>query len=349
MVDPVRLFILGAGAMANTHAERFGADPRVKVVACVDTNPDHLAAFQTAWNVQRAFPSLDEALDWGQFDAVSNVTPDGVHFRTTMRCLEAGKHVLCEKPLATNAAEARKMADTADAAGLVNMINLSYRAVPSLQTAAQMVRSGALGAIRHFEASYLQSWLLQPAWGKWQEESQWLWRLSTAHGSKGVLGDIGIHILDFATYAANQTVADISCRMATFDKAPGGRIGEYVLDANDSATMHVVLACGALGTVSATRCAPGHLNDLTLRLYGEKGGIEVGWVQNKSILRACLEPNLEAGLWEDVPTEETEDNFTKFITAITEGAPATPGFARGAELQALLDRAEASANPRRGS
>ena len=94
---------------------------------------------------------------------------------------------------------------------------------------------------------------------------------------KGVLGDVGIHILDFATFAAGMAATEVSCLLQTFDKAPGGRIGDYVLDANDSATMQVRLANGALGTVGATRFATGHLNDLRLRLYGLTGGIEVSF------------------------------------------------------------------------
>jgi len=122
------------------------------------------------------------------------------------------------------------------------MVNLSYRNVPALQKAAQMVRDGAIGTIRHFEASYLQSWLTQPAWGHWDREPQWLWRLSTKHGSKGVLGDVGIHILDFATFIAGMDATQVSCLLQTFDKAPGGQIGDYVLDANDSATMQAAAA-----------------------------------------------------------------------------------------------------------
>jgi predicted dehydrogenase len=116
--------------------------------------------------------------------------------------LRQGKHVLCEKPLATRYPDALAMAEAAAEAGVVNMVNLSYRNVPALQAAARMVAEGAIGPVRHFEASYLQSWLTQPAWGDWKTESQWLWRLSTAHGSKGVLGDVGIHILDYATFIA---------------------------------------------------------------------------------------------------------------------------------------------------
>ncbi|MGL6211474.1 MAG: Gfo/Idh/MocA family protein [Paracoccaceae bacterium] len=339
----VRLLILGTGGMAKNHAEAFGAIEGVELVAGIDTRAENLSAFRATHGIAHGFASVDEALAWGEFDAVTNVTPDAAHFATTLPFLAAGKHVLCEKPLATNAADAQAMADAAARAGVVNMVNLTYRNVAALQQAAVMVRQGAIGRLRHFEASYLQSWLTQPAWGHWDRESQWLWRLSTAHGSKGVLGDVGIHILDFATFVAGQEVVEVSCRLATFDKAPDGKIGEYTLDANDSATMQVVMANGALGTVAATRFASGHLNDLRLRIYGDKGGIEVGWERNVSSLRACLGRDLEAAVWHDVEAPVLPTVYERFIAAIRGTGMAEPDFARGAALQRLLDRAEQSA------
>lgn len=343
-MQPVRLLILGTGGMAKNHAEGFAAIPGVELVAGIDTRPDGLAAFQAAHGIAQGFASVDAALAWGQFDAVTNVTPDAAHFATTIPFLTAGKHVLCEKPLATNAADAEAMATAAAEAGVINMVNLSYRNVPALQKAAQMVREGAIGTIRHFEASYLQSWLTQPAWGHWDKESQWLWRLSTAHGSKGVLGDVGIHILDFATFIAGMEATEVSCLLQTFDKAPGGRIGDYVLDANDSATMQLRLANGALGTVAATRFATGHLNDLRLRLYGQIGGLEVRFEKGESALRACLGQDVLTGTWHDVDCPPVPTIYQRFIAAIRGDGVAEPDFARGAALQCLLDRAEASAD-----
>ncbi|MFN6925802.1 MAG: Gfo/Idh/MocA family protein [Tabrizicola sp.] len=342
-MQPVRLLILGTGGMARNHAENFSAIPGVELVAGIDTRPEQLAAFRAAHGIPQGFASVDAALAWGAFDAVTNVTPDAAHYATTMPFLAAGKHVLCEKPLATNAADAAAMAAAAAQAGVVNMVNLSYRNVPALQKAAQMVREGAIGTIRHFEASYLQSWLTQPAWGHWDRESQWLWRLSTAHGSKGVLGDVGIHILDFATFIAGMEATQVSCLLQTFDKAPGGRIGDYVLDANDSATMQLRLANGALGTVAATRFATGHLNDLRLRLYGQTGGLEVRFEKGISHLRACLGENVTTGTWTDVECPPVPTISQRFIAAIRGEGAAEPDFARGAALQRLLDRAEASA------
>ena len=341
-MENIRLLILGTGGMARNHAEGFGQIPGVQIVGGVDTRPAQLDAFRADFGIPNGFASLDDALAWGEFDAVTNVTPDAAHYVTTMPLLAAGKHVLCEKPLATNAADAWELANAAAAAGVVNMVNLSYRNVPALQKAAQMVRDGAIGTVRHFEASYLQSWLTQPAWGEWRSESQWLWRLSTAHGSKGVLGDVGIHILDFATFIAGLDVAEISARLATFDKAPDGRIGEYVLDANDSVTMQMRLTNGALGTVAATRFASGHLNDLRLRIYGDLGGLEVSFEGGVSRLRASLAPDLQSATWHEVETPPVTPIYPRFIAAIRGEGPAEPDFARGAALQTLLDRAEES-------
>ncbi|WBU65464.1 Gfo/Idh/MocA family protein [Paracoccus aerodenitrificans] len=342
-MQPVRILILGTGGMAETHAREFSAIPGVELVAGVDTRPGPLQAFCEKHDIAHAFSSLEEAMEWGEFDAAANVTPDAAHYATTLPLLAEGKHVLCEKPLATNASDAQAMADAAAQAGVVNMVNLTYRNVPALQQAAKMVRAGDIGTIRHFEASYLQSWLTQPAWGDWRSESQWLWRLSKDHGSKGVLGDVGIHILDFTTFIAAQEATSVSCRLATYDKAPDGRIGDYNLDANDSATMQIVLENGTIGTVAATRFASGHLNDLRLRLYGDRGGLEVSLEKNVSRLRACLEPDLESATWQEIECPATPTTFQRFIAAIRKEGPAEPDFSRGAALQQLLDRAEDSA------
>ncbi len=343
MVKPVRLLILGTGGMAGNHASEFARIDGVTLVAGIDTRPEQLQTFCARHHIARGFASIDEALAWGEFDAITNVTPDAAHYPTTMPFLAAGKHVLCEKPLATSEADAAAMAAAAVKAGVVNMVNLTYRNVAALQKAAAMVRDGAIGTVRHFEASYLQSWLTQPAWGHWDRESQWLWRLSTKHGSKGVLGDVGIHILDFATFIAGQNATEISCRLATFPKAPGDRIGEYPLDANDSAAMHLVLENGAMGTVAATRFASGHLNDLRLRLYGDKGGLEVSFENAVSRLRACLEPDLQSATWHEVEASDPPTVYQRFIAAIRGEGPMEPDFARAAALQKLLDRAEQSA------
>lgn len=338
----IRVLIVGTGGMANDHATAFTQMPGVAVVGSVDTKPANMHPFNAKHGIAHAFDSVDQALAWGEFDAVSNVTPDGIHHRTTLPFLAAGKHVLCEKPLATNTADAVEMAAAAKAAGVVNMVNLTYRNVPALMHAAAMVAAGQIGEVRHFEASYLQSWLSQSAWGDWRTEDQWLWRLSTAHGSMGVLGDVGVHILDYATFAAGSDAARVSCRLKTFEKAKGDQIGPYTLDANDSMAMHLALDNGAVGVIHASRFAGGHINDLRLRLFGTKGGLDVRFEQSNSHLRACLGDHLISGTWVDVPTPPVETNYTRFIAAIRDGVQVAPNFDRGANLQRVLDLAVVS-------
>ena len=342
---PIRLLIVGTGGMARTHVEAYQAIEGVEVVGGVDPREGPRTAFLERHGIPHGFASIEDAIAWGEFDAVSNVTPDQVHHATTLPFLAAGKHVLCEKPLATTYRQAQEMADAARASGVINMVNLSYGNVPALQEAARMVARGDIGTIRHFEASYLQSWLTQPAWGDWHTESQWLWRLSKAHGSKGVLGDVGIHIIDYATFIIGSGVKDLNCRLVTFDKAPGGVIDQYTLDANDSFVMHLALENGSIGTISATRFATGHLNDLRLRVYGDKGGLEVLFEKKESRLRACLEPNMITATWEDIPTPDVPTLYQRFVAAIRGEAVAEPDFQRGAELQRVLDEAERFETP----
>lgn len=340
---PIRLLILGTGGMARLHVQHFSAIEGVTIVGGVDVDPVRLAAFCDKHEIEHRFHSLEQAIAWGEFDAASNVTPDNVHYPTTMALLAAGKHVFCEKPLATNHAHALEMTEAAKAAGLVGMVNLSYRNVPAIQHARELVRSGAIGTVRHVEASYLQSWLTSNQWGDWRTEPKWLWRLSRSHGSNGVLGDIGIHILDFASHGAALEIAEMSCRLKTFHKAPGDRIGEYDLDANDSFAMTVEFENGALGVIHASRMATGYADDLHLKIFGDQGGLAVSYAyepqgkERVSRLRACLGEDRHTQTWHDVEAPPVETNYQGFIRAVREGRTLEPTFAHAANLQRLLD------------
>jgi len=197
----MRLLVLGTGRMAENHARHFAAIPGVSLVGAIHTNAANLGAYCDTFGIEHRFASVPEALAWGEFDAVTNVTPDSVHYATTMAMLEAGKHVFCEKPLATNHALALEMTEAVEAAGRINMVNLTYRNVAQLHKARELIAAGAIGTVRHIEASYLQGWVAARDWSDPSIEGPWLWRLSKGHGSNGTLGDIGIHIIDFTTFA----------------------------------------------------------------------------------------------------------------------------------------------------
>ena len=335
----MRLLILGTGRWAASHAKNFVAIKGVEIVGGVDVDAERLAAFRDEHGIARGFPSLDAALAWGAFDAVSNVTPDGAHHLTTLKALAAGKHVFCEKPLATDHVKASEMTDAAEKAGLIGMVNLTYRNVAQLQRARQMVLAGEIGTVRHVEASYLQGWLSPRDWNDPSIEGPWLWRLSRKHGSNGVLGDLGIHVVDLAGYGAGSSIARLSCQIKTFDKTPGGRLGEYDLDANDSFVMSVTFANGAIGTIHSSRWATGHANDLRLRVYGEKGGLEVQHGQWGSLLRVCMGEDISTTTWREIAVEPVLTNYERFVEAVRTGKQAEPSFRHATELQKVLDLA----------
>jgi predicted dehydrogenase len=334
--SPIRIAIIGTGGMANVHAGRFKSIPGCRVVAGCDVDLARAEAFCQNHEIPNAFGSMDALLSWDEFDAVSIVTPDAFHAPVALACLKSRKHVLCEKPLALDYPQARKMLAAARRAGVMHMVNFSYRDWPCIQAAAALIRRGGLGEIRHVEASYLQAWLASKVWGDWRTTPAWLWRLSKAHGSKGVLGDVGVHILDYATFPVGP-IRELSCRLKAFDKAPGNRIGDYVLDANDSAVLHVEFANGALGVIHTTRWAAGHQNRLALRISGTKGTIEMDSERSTNSFRLCNGSGLDKAVWREIECKPVPNNYQRFVKAIRSGTPGEPDFARGAEIQKLLD------------
>jgi len=346
-MSKIAILVLGTGAMAAQHVKHFRTDPRAEIAACADVDAKRALDFAAAHGIGKSFGNLDAALAWGKFDAVANVTPDSSHHPTTMKLLAAGKHVLCEKPLAESFALADEMARAAEKARVVNMVNLSYRNVAALQAAQRLIAQGEIGDIRHVEASYRQSWLTGTHWGDWRTDPKWLWRLSEKHGSKGVLGDVGIHILDFVCHAVGMMPVSLQARLKTFHKAPGDRIGDYALDANDSATMAVEFGNGALGVIHTSRFMTGYGNVLKLDVFGTEGAIEIVHGLDWTEIRMCSGADVHTQAWRRVIAEPVETLYRNFVTAIRDGAKAEPDFRRGADLQKIIDlcySAEASAS-----
>ncbi len=333
----IKVAIVGTGGMANGHANSFKAIRGCKLVACCDIIPKSSKAFAEKHGIPHAFSDLDEMLRSVEIDAVSVVTPDGAHKPVSLACIKAGKHILCEKPLALNYKDAKRMADAAKKKGVINMVNFSYRNSSAIQKAAKMVQGGQLGRILHFEASYLQSWLTSNAWGEWRTSPQWLWRLSSKHHSKGVLGDVGVHIVDFAGFPLGD-FASVNCKLKTFKKAPRDKIGEYPLDANDSAVMTVETKDGAIGTIHTTRWATGHANSLYLRIHGEKGAIFIDLDKSYTELQICRGKDVDKNGWKTLKCGKTPSMYQRFITSIKTGKNDAPDFARGAAVQKVLDK-----------
>lgn len=332
-----RLLILGTGSMAQGHATAFSAIPGCAVVACADVDLDRAQAFATRNRIEKAYGSLESAIAAGGFNCAANVTPDAHHHPTTMKLLKAGIHVFCEKPLATDARLAMQMAECAEKTGLVNMVNFTYRNSPALAKARALVDAGRIGELRHVSASYRQSWLTAKNWGNWRSEPRWLWRLSQKHGSAGVLGDVGVHILDMATFCAGEGIRSVDARLVTFDKAEGGRIGEYDLDANDSYAATVRFAGGALGVVHASRFATGHANDLAVELHGTLGALKIETDGHQSRLQICAGRDIDSQTWRNVRLPRVRTTYQLFIDSVRNGRNHQPDFLRAAEIQKLVD------------
>lgn len=339
----IRLGIVGTGGMANMHAEQFSAIQGVQLQSVCDLDKEKAAAFAIRHEVPAVYADFAEMLHKGALDAVSIVTNDTSHAPLSLQAIAAGKHVLCEKPLATNARDAQKMAEAAEEAGIINMVNFSYRGSAAWQKACSIVQAGELGRIFHFQAHYLQSWLSATHWGVWQESPGLLWRLSTSHGSHGALGDIGVHLLDFATGPIGPA-DQVYCHLKTFEKAPDNRIGEYILDANDSAMITIECASGAVGHLSLTRWATGHVNSLALSIHGERGALRLDLDQSPDKLElsrlAADGTNLP---WSTVECPPVPTIYQRFIQSIQSGIQDQPNFQRGAEIQRLLDACHLSA------
>jgi len=333
----INLGIIGTGGMANTHAREFAKLSGVQLTACCDIVRDKAEQFAAKFGIPAVYTDYREMLENAELDAVSNVTIDAMHAPVALAVIERRLHVLSEKPLATTLADARAMAEAAERAGVINMVNFSYRNASGLQQAAIEVRTGAIGALRHVEASYLQSWLVNRAWGNWRTDTGLTWRLSTAHGSGGVLGDIGCHIYDMTTLLAGD-ITEIDCRLQTFSKGvPEDTIGDYVLDANDSFVSIVTFANGALGTVHSSRWAVGQANSLRVRVFGDSGGIEVDLDRAGDEYRICAgTDDIQSFTWKPVKCKPTPNNFERFITAIRSGQQDPSDFANGARIQAYL-------------
>lgn len=331
--------------MANSHAQSYAAMKSVSIVACCDIDPKRARAFARKWNIPRTYTDYTAMLATEEMDAVDNVTVDAMHAPISLAIIAKGLPVLCEKPLATTLADARAMRDAAIKRSVVTHVNFSYRNSCGAQAAAQFIAKGGIGRIMHVEASYLQSWLVQAVWGDWRTQDSLTWRLSTRHGSAGVLGDIGCHIYDLTALLCGD-IAEIDCRLKTFDKGvKGNTIGPYVLDANDSFVSTITLAGGGIGTVHASRWATGQINSLRVRVFGDEAAVEIDLDRSYDVYRLCKGPTaLRKGEWKDVKCKKTPTQYERFIAAVRTGTSDVSDFANGVKVQAYLDASFVSAS-----
>lgn len=333
----IRIGLIGTGGMANAHANAFRNIDAAQVVACCDVVPERAEDFAKKWKIPSWYRTHREMFKREKLSAVSVITPDVHHAPICLDAIDAGLHVLCEKPLSDSLSSARKMVRALRRRKVTAMVNYMYRDLPGLQGMALHVGSGKIGKVYHVDAAYFQSWLISRSWGDWRKSPAWLWRLSSKHGSQGALGDLGSHLLDCLRMVAGE-ITEVSCRSRTFDKGvPDNKVDDFKLDANDSAVMGLGFENGAMGTAQVTRWAAGHLNTLRIAVYGDEGAVRFNLDHGGDSFE-CVRGQLhiDRSEWTKVPCKPVPSTFERFVHSITTGKPGQADFADGCRIQQLI-------------
>ena len=274
-MKPVRLGMVGGGSGAFIGAvHRIAArmDGRFDLLAgALSSDPDRAAASAEELNIPRSYGDFrqmaqDEAARDDGIEAVAIVTPNHMHAAPAVAFLNAGIHVICDKPLAATREQARQIAEAARASKARFFLTHNYSALPMVREARALVADGALGDIRLVQAEYLQDWLSDSAQGKQAE-----WRTDPARAGAGALGDIGTHAWQLAQFVTGQTPENISAQLSSIVR---GR------SVDDDARVALRYGSGARGGIWVSQVAVGQGNNLSLRVFGSKAGIE--WRQEDS-------------------------------------------------------------------
>jgi predicted dehydrogenase len=266
--------VIGTGFIGTVHVEalrRIG----VTVRGVLGSSPERGTERATALGVARAYGSLDEVLSDPGVDVVHVASPNHLHVPQTKAILAAGRHVICEKPLAMTAAESAQLVDLAADSGRVNAVNFNIRFYPLHQHVREVIRAGDLGEVRFATGHYFQDWLLL--------DTDWNWRLEPDKGgSLRAVGDIGSHWLDLIAFLTGQHIVSVMADMATFiptRRQPTGPVEtfstarpaetvERPMATEDVASILLRFGNGARGSVSVSQISPGRKNSLQWEIDG---------------------------------------------------------------------------------
>lgn len=380
MTNTARIAMIGYAFMGAAHSQAWRnvhrffdlpLEPEMAVVVGRDGDKAAEAAHRLGW--QESATDWREVVARDDIDVVDICSPGDTHAEIAIAALEAGKHVLCEKPLANSVPEAEAMAAAADRArdrGVRAMVGFSYRRIPAIALMRQMIVDGAIGTIRHVRGQYLQDWISDP-------EFPLVWRLRKEIAGSGALGDIGAHILDLAQFVTGQQITGLSAQTETFVTSRplpsgGGALGAATtsedagygpVTVDDAAVLIARTDGGALATFEATRFALGRKNHIMLEVNGSAGSLVFEFEDMNGLRHYDAADGDRAGFARIDVTEPThpymdawwpaghglgyEHTFVHqahdFLTAIDAGTDPAPSFADGAAIQRLLAAVEESA------
>jgi predicted dehydrogenase len=379
----LRIGMVGYAFMGTAHSQAWRTVNRVfdlplkaRMAAVAGRDPAAVAAAAGRLGWDGSVTDWRDLVERDDIDLIDICTPGDSHSQIALAALAAGKHVLCEKPLANTVAEARTMAAAAASAradGVLAMCGFNYRRVPAVAYLRQLVADGRLGEIRHVRAVYLQDWITDP-------QFPLVWRLQRERAGSGALGDIGAHIIDLTQFVTGQQITGVSALTETFVKerpladgsaglsATGGGAdvgaptGPVTVD--DAALFLARLSGGAVATYEATRFATGRKNGLRVEVNGSLGSAVFELERlNELQFHDATRPGPEQGFTRILVTEPQhpylsawwppghiigyEHSFTHqmrdLIEAVAAGTDPRPSFMDGLQVQLVLDAVSRSA------
>lgn len=368
----LNVLMIGGGFMGKAHSSAwlqvnhfFDAPFKVKLKTIAGSRT-RMEGFAENWGYEDVSYDWKEAVARNDIDIVDIGTPTHLHMEMAVAAAKAGKHIVCEKPLALSYAQSLKMAEAAEKAGVVTYLNHNYRRVPAVAYAKQLVDEGRLGRIFHWRGTYLQDWIIDP-------DFPLTWHLRADTAGAGVLYDLGSHAVDLARFILGEPVS-VMAQTRTFVKerpAPGetsatfskGEITDgkrLPVTVDDAAFMVVNFDKDVLGSIDLSRFACGRKNFNDFEIYGDKGALKFNFERmNELEFLDYTLPQSEQGYRRILVTEGShpylkawwpsghiigyEHTFTNafydFLCAIDSGEPLHPDFREGAKIMRCLEAA----------
>ena len=261
MADEIGIGMLGYAFMGKAHSRAFREIARLdtplqpRLVAVAGRNEAAVADTAARYGYERWTTDWRDLIDDPAIGLFDNGGPNSLHAEPTIAAAEAGKHVLCEKPLGRDAAESYEIWQRVEATGVKHLCGFNYRFVPAVRLARELIEAGELGEIRHFRGRYLQDWGDDPSLDTW--------RFQPDEAGSGALGDLGTHVVDLARFLVGE-IATVAGFVHTF--LPGRRV-------DDALEAAVEFESGPIGTIEATRLALGRRNAFQWEINGSKGSV----------------------------------------------------------------------------
>ena len=366
MKNVINVGIVGTQFMGRAHSNAYldvhhyfnlAADPVMR--AACDNNPDLLDGFmnQFGWQTKETDYNMLVARD--DIDLIDICTSNVTHMPIAVAAAKAGKHIICEKPIAMDADEARKMLDAAEEADIRHMVAFNYRRVPALVLAKKMIDEGKLGQIHHFNAVYYQDWLVDPSF-------PFVWRHDVKESGSGAHGDMNAHTVDLARFLVGEIEAVCGAREIFIKERPfSNKNGKGKVTADDALYFIARFRDGALGNFMATRFATGRKNYLRLEIFGSKGSLSFNLERLNELEYYSRDDEPEAQGFRNILVTESVHKYidawwppghiigwehtfihevADLLKAIPDKKTVYPNFYDGMRCQQVLDAAVTSAN-----